>query len=251
MLPRGGTSRGLTRRADFLKVSKRRELDISIVAAAFCVDLAEDGTVRKARIAYGGVAAMPTRALKAESALVGKKLTEPAIAHILHDTFTPIDDARGGAEYRRGLVVSLWEKFVSGEQSQAQDADLGYAGDSRWPVADVSRNLGHESAVGHVTGRALNREAPHEAGIWCFEDLSAHRAVSAELTPREREVAALRAEARRTEVDSDAEEESGWWSPASGRHAVHEAVVSAAATICARARSCSASPVGVGRPSRS
>jgi xanthine dehydrogenase large subunit len=136
-------------------VSKRRELDISIVAAAFCVDLAEDGTVRKARIAYGGVAAMPMRALKAEAALVGKKLTEPTVAHILHDTYKPIDDARGGAEYRRGLVVSLWEKFVSGEQSQAQDADLGFAQDSRWPVADASRNLGHESAVGHVTGRAL------------------------------------------------------------------------------------------------
>mgnify|MGYP000393729837 CR=1 FL=1 len=42
----------------------------------------------------------------------------------------------------------------------------------------------------HVTGRALNREAPHESGIWCFEDLSATRPVSAELTPREREVAA-------------------------------------------------------------
>jgi PAS domain S-box-containing protein len=42
----------------------------------------------------------------------------------------------------------------------------------------------------HVTGRALNREAPHEAGIWCFEDLSARRPVKAELTAREREVAA-------------------------------------------------------------
>jgi DNA-binding CsgD family transcriptional regulator len=42
----------------------------------------------------------------------------------------------------------------------------------------------------HVTGRALNRSMPHESGIWCFEDLSATRPVSAELTPREREVAA-------------------------------------------------------------
>ena len=42
----------------------------------------------------------------------------------------------------------------------------------------------------HVTGRALNRDLPHEAGIWTFEDLSAHRPVKAELTAREREVAA-------------------------------------------------------------
>ncbi|MBI2815056.1 MAG: xanthine dehydrogenase molybdopterin binding subunit [Opitutae bacterium] len=155
VLPRGGPKRGRTRRVDFLKVSKRRELDISIVAAAFCVDLDEAGTVRRARIAYGGVAAMPLRALKAEKALVGRKLDDSAVAHILHGTFKPIDDARGGADYRRELVVSLWAKFVSGERSQAQDADLGFAGDHRWPVADASRNLGHESAVGHVTGRAM------------------------------------------------------------------------------------------------
>ena len=42
----------------------------------------------------------------------------------------------------------------------------------------------------HVSGRALNRAAPHEAGIWSFEDLSAQRPVKAELTAREREVAA-------------------------------------------------------------
>ena len=42
----------------------------------------------------------------------------------------------------------------------------------------------------HVTGRALNRDAPHEAGIWTFEDLSTRKPVKAELTAREREVAA-------------------------------------------------------------
>jgi DNA-binding CsgD family transcriptional regulator len=36
----------------------------------------------------------------------------------------------------------------------------------------------------------VNRDAPHESGIWSFEDLSAQRPVKAELTPREREVAA-------------------------------------------------------------
>ena len=42
----------------------------------------------------------------------------------------------------------------------------------------------------HVTGRALNRKAPHESGIWSFEDLSLLRPVTADLTAREREVAA-------------------------------------------------------------
>lgn len=42
----------------------------------------------------------------------------------------------------------------------------------------------------HVTGRAFDRTAPHVAGIWSFEDLSARRTVKAALTAREREVAA-------------------------------------------------------------
>ena len=42
----------------------------------------------------------------------------------------------------------------------------------------------------HVTGRALDPAQPLGAGIWTFEDLSARRPVKAELTAREREVAA-------------------------------------------------------------
>ncbi|HEX6363448.1 MAG TPA: PAS domain S-box protein, partial [Albitalea sp.] len=43
----------------------------------------------------------------------------------------------------------------------------------------------------HVSGRALNPRKPHAAGIWSFEDLSARRQLKADLTPREREIAAL------------------------------------------------------------
>ena len=42
----------------------------------------------------------------------------------------------------------------------------------------------------HVTGCALDPADPHGAGIWTFEDLSSRRPVKAELTAREREVAA-------------------------------------------------------------
>ncbi len=43
----------------------------------------------------------------------------------------------------------------------------------------------------HVSGRALDPADPHAEGIWAFEDLSARRVLKLELTPREREVAAL------------------------------------------------------------
>jgi PAS domain S-box-containing protein len=43
----------------------------------------------------------------------------------------------------------------------------------------------------HVSGRALDPSEPHAAGIWSFEDLSLRRRIEVELTPREREIAAL------------------------------------------------------------
>jgi xanthine dehydrogenase small subunit len=156
IVPRGGPGAGLTRRADFQKVSHRRELDISIVAGAFCVDADAAGIVRRARIAYGGVAVMPLRARRAEAALEGRTLAEAAadVAEILRGEFKPIDDVRGSAEYRRGVLVATWEKFAAGETSLAVDAKPTFSERGFWPVADASRHLRHESAVGHVTGRA-------------------------------------------------------------------------------------------------
>ncbi len=147
---------GLERKSDFMKVSKRRELDISIVAAAFSLDLDATGVVRRARIAYGGVAAMPVRARKAEAALVGKTIQDAAesAAAMLGTEFSPIDDVRAGAEFRRGLVVSLWEKFVSGETSVAQDGTSEFGMGRSILAEDRSRGLRHESAVGHVNGGA-------------------------------------------------------------------------------------------------
>lgn len=42
-----------------------------------------------------------------------------------------------------------------------------------------------------VSGRALDARRPHAAGIWRFEDLSSRRRLKDDLTPREREIAAL------------------------------------------------------------
>jgi PAS domain S-box-containing protein len=52
----------------------------------------------------------------------------------------------------------------------------------------------------HVSGRSLTHDDPHAAGIWTFEDLSAKRPVTAELTPREREIAALLVEGKTSKL---------------------------------------------------
>jgi xanthine dehydrogenase small subunit len=99
--------------ARFYKVSKRELDDISTVAAAFAIDR-EGATVRRAAIAYGGVAATPVRMHAAEQALVGQPWNAASVARateIIESALSPIDDHRGSAAYRRAMVRRLFEKF--------------------------------------------------------------------------------------------------------------------------------------------
>lgn len=52
----------------------------------------------------------------------------------------------------------------------------------------------------HVSGRALDSTAPLGPGVWTFEDVSEKRPVTAELTPREREIAALLVEGKTSKI---------------------------------------------------
>ena len=72
VVPRFKSTNGTTRKCEWYKVSKRREMDISTVAACFALDLDRTGIVRNARLAYGGVAAVSARAKQTEQALLGK-----------------------------------------------------------------------------------------------------------------------------------------------------------------------------------
>lgn len=140
------------RRVEFYKVSKRLEMDISTVSAAFAIEEDAAGRVKYARMAFGGVAVTAARVLQAEDRLVGRTLAEARaeVAEILSLSFTPIDDVRGSAAFRRALVVSLWEKFVTAEE----ESPTHFVPGRQWETKDDSRALSHESAVGHVTGRA-------------------------------------------------------------------------------------------------
>ncbi|HYD78796.1 MAG TPA: LuxR C-terminal-related transcriptional regulator [Paucimonas sp.] len=67
----------------------------------------------------------------------------------------------------------------------------GYYSDER-----IMKRADKELFWCHVSGRPLVASDPHAAGIWTFEDLSEKRPVTAELTPREREIAALLVEGK-------------------------------------------------------
>ena len=64
-------------------------------------------------------------------------------------------------------------------------------GNGRYADERVMKRMDGELFWCHVTGRALDPAHPHASGIWTFEDLSARRMLKVDLTPREREIAAL------------------------------------------------------------
>jgi xanthine dehydrogenase small subunit len=95
------------------KISKRRDEDISAVAAGFHLEVA-DGAVRSARIAFGGMAPVPKRARAAEAALIGQPWAEPSLigaAQALDRDFTPISDMRASAVYRMTVAKNLFRRF--------------------------------------------------------------------------------------------------------------------------------------------
>ncbi len=84
------------------------------MAAAFTIDLDEDNHIVHARLAYGGVAAIPARAIAVETALIGQPWNLATVQQVkpaLREAFTPLTDLRGSADYRKVLVTNLFEKF--------------------------------------------------------------------------------------------------------------------------------------------
>ena len=122
------------------KLSKRFDQDISAVCAAFALTL--DGErVADVRIAYGGMAATPARALAAEAALRGQDWSEAtlnvAIAAMEKD-YAPLSDMRASASYRMRTAKNLLRRFWLETRTQAPlaQADLNaYAALQKEPQA--------------------------------------------------------------------------------------------------------------------
>ena len=108
------------------KISKRRDEDISSVAAGFAVTV-ENGAISAARLAFGGMAGVPKRAERAEAALVGARFEAAsfeAAAEALRGDFEPLSDWRASAGYRmlaaQNLIRRFWAETGAGEVAQLQ-----------------------------------------------------------------------------------------------------------------------------------
>ncbi len=99
----------------FFKVSKRQDVDISSVSAAFSIKK-QNGIAKDVILAYGGMAEKTVRALKTEEFLLNKAWSKENIEQamdILKTEFSPLSDVRAGAEYRKEVAASLLMKFFN------------------------------------------------------------------------------------------------------------------------------------------
>jgi xanthine dehydrogenase small subunit len=103
------------------KISKRFDQDISAVMGAFLLTMDGD-CITEARIAFGGMAPTPKRALMAERELNGKALGE-ALAIPLKD-YSPITDMRASELYRRETAQALLTKALLELRGETQSRVL-------------------------------------------------------------------------------------------------------------------------------
>ncbi|RJE83993.1 xanthine dehydrogenase small subunit [Paracoccus onubensis] len=111
------------------KISKRRDSDITSVAAGFHVTV-ENGMITDARIAFGGMAGIPKRAAQAEAALIGQPFAAPAFeaaAMAVAQDFEPLSDWRASADYRRAVAGNLFRRFWLEQSEPDLPVRLKYA----------------------------------------------------------------------------------------------------------------------------
>ncbi len=95
------------------KISKRYDQDISAVVGAYRIEL-EDNTVLDARIAYGGMAAIPKRGVACEAALIGNAwdlATAMTMLGVIQEDYQPISDHRASKEYRFQVAGNLFQRL--------------------------------------------------------------------------------------------------------------------------------------------
>ena len=105
------------------KISKRFEEDITATLGAFHLGLDAEGNVASIRIAYGGMAATPKRALNVEAALLGKPWNEESIEAAIKSyglDYQPLTDMRATADYRLLVAKNLLRRFYAETQGESE-----------------------------------------------------------------------------------------------------------------------------------
>lgn len=99
----------------FIKTAKRRNVDISAVASAICLQTDEANRCLAVTLAFGGVKEYPALATATMDYLTGKTIDDTLIDEALcrlTTEFSPISDVRGTAQYRSLLITNHLRKHL-------------------------------------------------------------------------------------------------------------------------------------------
>ena len=94
------------------KISKRFDDDISSVCASFNLKVKNE-KIKSIRVAYGGMASIPRRAIYCEKILLNSSMSEQIIdkaKKALEKDFKPISDMRASGKYRMEVAKNLLQK---------------------------------------------------------------------------------------------------------------------------------------------
>jgi xanthine dehydrogenase small subunit len=109
------------------KLSKRYHEDITTVLLAIRATI-EDGRLIEARLACGGMAGTPKRAMLTEQALAGINLDDSgqwqAVIDMLEKDYQPLTDMRASSEYRMWGAKALLRRALTGFAGGANSARL-------------------------------------------------------------------------------------------------------------------------------
>ena len=163
-------------RGTFVKLGLRRAQAISVVNAAVRIAF-DEKQVEQAVITLGSVATTIVHATAAEAFLSGKILDEATIqeaAQLAAEASRPIDDIRGGKDYRREMVrvcvLRALRALAKGEERQGYPArpvtlrTSAYGSFTR-PVEPISHRRGRDGApiVTQINGKEYRiQDASHK-----------------------------------------------------------------------------------------
>ncbi|MEI4261174.1 FAD binding domain-containing protein [Roseovarius sp. D0-M9] len=108
----------------YLRFIPRTEMDIAVASAGASIELAEDGTIKSARIALGAVGPRVVLVPDAAAAITGSKLEDPAIAAMVkacEAACNPIDDKRGTVAFRTTVAGVLAKRAAHIAMSRAAE----------------------------------------------------------------------------------------------------------------------------------
>lgn len=151
------------------KQAKRKDDDIAIVTAAFCVRLDETGRVIHVALAYGGMAPTTVLASQGGASLVGmnwkdKETLYSALRALAIDFNLPYGVPGGMATYRRTLALSLFFRFWN---EVMKDLDLGSSAVDLDSVEEIHREVskGTRDDYNPHEQRVVGKQIPHLSGL--------------------------------------------------------------------------------------